>query len=126
MGKKTKKRLDNVIASLRANKYNVSDACEANNISRRTFYNWKNEDKNFAERVEEIKEHVTDTVETALFRNAIDGNVTAQIFWLKNKRSDIWSDMRKVEHSGLISNPIELTDEQKKKEQAILDADVSE
>ena len=27
-------------------------------------------------------------------------DVTAQIFWLKNRRSDIWKDKQDIEHSG--------------------------
>ena len=31
-------------------------------------------------------------IENALFKSALDGNVTAQIFWLKNRRPDKWRD----------------------------------
>ena len=35
-------------------------------------------------------------VENALLKNALDGNVTAQIFWLKNRKKNEWRD--KVEY----------------------------
>lgn len=38
------------------------------------------------------KEVVDYEVENALFKSAIEGNVTAQIFWLKNRRPDKWRD----------------------------------
>lgn len=31
-------------------------------------------------------------------------NVTAQIFWLKNRRPDKWRDQRNIEHGGQITN----------------------
>lgn len=30
-------------------------------------------------------------------------DVTAQIFWLKNRRPDLWRDVQKIEHAGRIS-----------------------
>lgn len=120
MAKKSEKRVENLIAQLKASQYNVSKACEAVNISRRTYYTWIEEDPELAERVEEIKERTTDTVESALFRNAIDGHVTAQIFWLKNKRPDLWSDRKEIAHSGLLANPLELSEEEKQREADIL------
>ena len=43
-------------------------------------------------------------VENALFKNAIEGNVTAQIFWLKNRKPDKWRDKpegEQTESSGV-------------------------
>jgi hypothetical protein len=34
-------------------------------------------------------------------------DTTAQIFWLKNRRPDLWRDKQQIEHSGQISNPFE-------------------
>ena len=42
-------------------------------------------------------------MENALLRNAIKGDTTAQIFWLKNRRPDKWRDKRDLEHSGGIN-----------------------
>ena len=38
-------------------------------------------------------------MENALYKNAIDGNITAQIFWLKNRKPDKWRE-----------KPVETTD----------------
>ena len=46
------------------------------------------------------KEVADDKVETSLYSRAIAGNVTAQIFWLCNRRPDRWKHVNKVEHSG--------------------------
>ena len=32
-------------------------------------------------------------------------DTTAQIFWLKNRRPDLWRDVQKIEHTGEIKNP---------------------
>ncbi len=42
-------------------------------------------------------------VANALFENAMDGNVTAQIFYLKNRSPDDWKDRKAVEYSGGIA-----------------------
>ncbi|KGT40028.1 hypothetical protein P421_00095 [Heyndrickxia coagulans P38] len=36
-------------------------------------------------------------------------DVTAQIFWLKNRRPDKWRDKQDVEHSGTVKNEIDLS-----------------
>ena len=38
------------------------------------------------------KEVVDFQVENALLQSALDGNTTAQIFWLKNRMKDKWRD----------------------------------
>ena len=49
-----------------------------------------------------------ETVTNALMENAKGGNVTAQIFYLKNRQPDKWSDRRQTEVSGPGGKPIEL------------------
>lgn len=68
-----------------------------------TLYRWKNEYKEISEVLKKGKEVVDYQVENALLRNAIKGDTTAQIFWLKNRRPDKWRDKRDVEHSGGLS-----------------------
>ena len=36
-------------------------------------------------------------VENSLYQNAIAGNVTAEIFWLKNRRPDRWRDVQQIQ-----------------------------
>ncbi|WP_400194626.1 transposase [Lysinibacillus telephonicus] len=43
-------------------------------------------------------------------------DVTAQIFWLKNRKPEIWRDKQQVEHSGGVTNTVvEMTPEERKK-----------
>ena len=46
-------------------------------------------------------------VENALYKSAIGGNVTAQIFWLKNRRKQQWRDKVEYEDSGNKNGVIE-------------------
>lgn len=63
----------------------ISAACEAANISRRTYYDWKEQDEEFAQSIIEVDEARIDYVENKLFEN-IDGNKTNEIlFYLKTK-----------------------------------------
>ena len=101
-------------------------------INRATLYDWKKKYPNISDSLKRGKEVVDIAVENALFKRAIgysyeeikdeqsdkDGNkrtitkkfippdVTAQIFWLKNRKPKEWRDKQEVEHSGSINNDI--------------------
>ena len=61
-------------------------------ISNWTFYEWKKKSPEIAEALRKNKEMIDYEVECALLKNAINGNVTAQIFWLKNRRKEQWRE----------------------------------
>lgn len=61
-------------------------------ISRPTLYKWKNEHSDIFNALKDGKEVIDYQVENALLKNALEGNTTAQIFWLKNRRKDKWRD----------------------------------
>lgn len=63
----------------------VSRACNDANISRTTHYEWIENDPDYARAVNDIGETALDVVESELFRQIKDGNVTAIIFYLKTK-----------------------------------------
>ena len=73
------------------------------------------------EAVEEVEERVVDEktgeaklVVTKRTKKHIPANTTAQIFWLKNRKPDMWRDCRDIELSGKVdANPFaNLTEEQ--------------
>lgn len=66
-------------------------------ISIRTFYEWKEKFPQFSQSLKKGKEVVDYEVENALLSSALDGNTTAQIFWLKNRRPDKWRDRQREE-----------------------------
>lgn len=69
-------------------------------ISVSTLYAWKNRYPEISEALKRGKEVVDYQVEKALLQKALCGDVTAQIFWLKNRKPDKWRDKpEKVERS---------------------------
>ncbi len=76
---------------------------ECMGISETTLYKWKAENTEFAELLKANKDYADTQVENALYKAAMEGNTTAQIFWLKNRRRDNWRDKQDVEVSGDIS-----------------------
>ena len=67
----------------------IADKC---GISTSTLYDWKKKHLEISEALKKGKEIVDFEVENALLNEALSGNVTAQIFWLKNRRVDKWRD----------------------------------
>ena len=60
---------------------------------------WKEKYPALSAALKNGKEVVDYEVENALLQSARDGNTTAQIFWLKNRRPDKWRD-KPAEASG--------------------------
>ena len=42
---------------------------------------------------------------TKRVKKHVQPDTTAQIFWLKNRKPDIWRDKQEIKHSGEINNP---------------------
>jgi len=76
------------LEQLKATLGNVTMACEAVGIDRATYYKWKQRDKSFAARVEEVNENALDFAESALKKNIKAGDTTAIIFYLKTRGKD--------------------------------------
>ncbi len=71
----------------------------------RTLRTWKKSFPKFAAALQYGKDQADAKVVGALFNNAVRGNVTAQIFWLKNRRRDTWRD--KVDVDARIEGKLE-------------------
>ena len=69
-------------------------------VSRDTFVRWRAESTVISDAIKKGEEDSIDLVENALFSAACSGNITAQIFFLKNRRPDAWKDKRDTEISG--------------------------
>ena len=61
-------------------------------ITATTLYDWKKRFAKISEALKKGKEVVDYEVENALLNKALAGDVTASIFWLKNRRPDKWRD----------------------------------
>lgn len=77
-------------------------------IHKSTLCRWIGEDAEFREQVNEARTMADDPVEWALYDNAVCGDTTAEIFWLKNRRPARWRDKQTIEHEHG-GPPLELT-----------------
>lgn len=62
-----------------------------------TLYQYQKKYPEFSEALKRGKEIVDYEVENALLKNALDGNVTAQIYWLNNRKPKQWKNKRENE-----------------------------
>ncbi len=67
-------------------------------IGETTFYKIIKEHPEVSEVLKKGKEVIDYQVENALLNNALNGNTTAQIFWLKNRKPEKWKDKVDVEN----------------------------
>lgn len=63
-------------------------------ISKDTFYEYKKKYPDFSDSLKKGKEIVDYEVENALLQSALKGNVTAQIYWLNNRKPKQWKNKR--------------------------------
>ena len=61
-------------------------------ISVATLYNWKRDHLEIFEALKDTKEVADRNVENALYKAACEGNTTAMIFWLKNRKPKDWRE----------------------------------
>lgn len=103
----------------------------------RTVYRWKADSDEFCQALKAGKEIADERVERSLFQKAIGyeqdevkifmpanapepvyapyrakvaPDTTAAIFWLKNRRPDLWRDKNQTEHTGSGGGPIRVVD----------------
>lgn len=88
-------------------------------IDRTTLYRWKKKNCNILNSLKKGKEVVDFEVENALLKNALEGNVTAQIFWLKNRKKLEWREKVDYENAnenkgGVLADLVEALNNAKK------------
>lgn len=80
--RKTAER-DALLIALQKKSGNISEACKAANLGRATYYRWLNNDPEFAQACQDIKESIIDLAESQLYQEIKNSNLTAIIFYLK-------------------------------------------
>mgnify|MGYP001354216675 CR=1 FL=1 len=83
----------------------ISASCRAANISRFTFYKWYNEDTEFAEKVDDVKEMQKDLCEAQILKKMKDGDTTMLIFYAKTQMKDRGYSER-IETTGKNGEPL--------------------
>lgn len=66
----------------------VSSACKAANVSRMTYYRWYNEDPDFREKADDIKELQKDFAESLILKKMKEGDTTMIIFYAKTQMKE--------------------------------------
>ena len=74
-----------LLTALAKNCANIQQSCIKIGVSRRTFYNWCDDDSEFKEKYDHISESLIDNAESQLHALISKQNVTAIIFFLKTK-----------------------------------------
>ena len=64
-------------------------------IAPKTLWEWKIKYSSISNALKISKDIADRQIENALFKAAKEGNITAQIFWLKNRKPDKWREQRR-------------------------------
>ena len=71
-----------------------------------TLKEWRQKEPTIQSVLKKGREVVDYEVENALLKSALEGNTTAQIFWLKNRRKQQWRDKVEYENTGENKNGV--------------------
>lgn len=66
-------------------------------VTVKTYYGWRHRHPGFLEAIKAGKDYADERVERRLYEKALEGDNTAMIFWLKNRRPEQWRD--RVDHT---------------------------
>lgn len=69
-------------------------------ICRDTLYEWEKKFTDISDALKKGREVADRNVENALYKNAMSGNIAAQIFWLKNRKPNEWKDKQNMDLGG--------------------------
>ncbi|WP_225231243.1 DNA-packaging protein [Solibacillus faecavium] len=108
-----KKRYSEISEALKRGKEIVDRQVENALLKRALGYRY---DEVTRELVEDLENGGMKLDVTKVVTKEVQPDVTAQIFWLKNRKPTEWRDKQQVEHSGEITNTIQqLTPEERQK-----------
>ena len=77
----------------------VTGTCAATKVSRHIVYYYLQRDNKFREDKACIDNQIDDAVEAKLHK-LCDKNTIACIFWLCNRRPNVWKNVQQVDHKG--------------------------
>ncbi len=76
------------IETYKATNGNITDSASVAGISRGTYYNWLKDDKEFTLQILDSEADLNDSIRQVLIEKAASGDMTAVIFYLKNRHPD--------------------------------------
>jgi hypothetical protein len=77
-------------------------------INRSTLTAWKLKHPEFSAALKAWKDDADDAVEQSLYAKALSGDTTACIFWLKNRRSQDWRDVKHIDSKQQVTHRYDL------------------
>lgn len=78
-----------------------------------TLREWRKKEATISTILKKGREVVDFEVENALLKSALEGNVTAQIFWLKNRKKEQWREKQEYSNDQELAKLDKLLEEQK-------------
>jgi hypothetical protein len=96
-----------IVAKLSAG-LSVSAACKAAKIGRSSYYEWLDEDAEFAAIVADAIEAGTDKLEDSTTRQALQGNTTLMVLLLKARRKDKYTERSETAITGKDGAPLKV------------------
>jgi len=85
------------IADWARNGFTKKQIADKMGICRATLYKWEKASEDLRNSIAQNNQVVDGAVENSLLQNALNGDTTACIFWLKNRRPKSWRDKQVVE-----------------------------
>jgi len=95
------------VEALAAQGLTVKQIAHCLDCSRSTLYERMGSQADVSDAIKRGRAKGIGTISNALFQSGKGGNVTAQIFYLKNRQPDEWRDRREV--TGTDGKPIEMS-----------------
>ncbi len=79
---------DKFIEAYQSTNGNITDSASIAGIGRRTYYEWIENDNNFALQIMDSEANLNDEIRQVLISKAAEGDMTAVIFYLKKRHPD--------------------------------------
>ena len=97
------------VEQLAAQGLTVKQIASCLNCSRTTLYERMGSKQDVADAIKRGRAKGIGTVTNSLFKSANSGNITAQIFYLKNRQPEEWKDRRETILGGDPDNPVRIS-----------------
>jgi len=101
---------DKFIEAYKSTNGNITDSAQIAGIGRGTYYNWLKDDSDFALQILDSEANLNDEIRQVLISKAAEGDMTAVIFYLKNRHPDFKQSNNNVNVQVNVGNDINFVD----------------